>query len=183
MTKTILCLGDSLTKGYGSTETKFTYPSHLKEVLKSFGSYNIINAGVIGDTSIGALNRIDGLLRTYQPYLVITCIGTNDMLLNTNPAVTKSNIISICNKVSQFGARNLLLGVPNWFNGVPITVAVDHPMYAEIGQQLGIYVQTGGLALYESDSMWRFDNVHLNNFGYMGWSYYVGQAMNYGGLL
>src|SRR5688500_11820357 len=58
----IVAFGDSLTAGFGLTERE-SYPYLLQEQLNSDGhNYEVINAGVSGDTSMGGLERIDWVL-------------------------------------------------------------------------------------------------------------------------
>ena len=72
---TVLALGDSLTYGTGaSPET--AYPT----VLAELSGWNVVNAGVSGNTSAQALERLPGLLAEHQPKLVIVSIGGNDFL-------------------------------------------------------------------------------------------------------
>src|SRR5688500_10416898 len=58
----IIAFGDSLTAGFGLTERE-SYPYLLQERLNADGyDYEVINAGVSGDTSLGGLERIDWVL-------------------------------------------------------------------------------------------------------------------------
>jgi acyl-CoA thioesterase I len=57
----ILCFGDSLTAGYGlrnaATES---FPALIQQKINAGDlAYNVINAGLSGDTSAGGLSRID----------------------------------------------------------------------------------------------------------------------------
>lgn len=53
---TVVALGDSLTYGYGATP-KTAHPA----ILSEFNGWNVINAGVNGDTSADVLVRIKGI--------------------------------------------------------------------------------------------------------------------------
>src|SRR5262245_30375105 len=58
----IVALGDSLTAGYGLVESA-SYPSLLQQRLDKDGySFEVVNAGVSGDTSAGGLRRLDWAL-------------------------------------------------------------------------------------------------------------------------
>lgn len=177
----IACLGDSLTWGAGGGGT--TYPAVLQDILlqRYKKRYRVINAGINGDTSQGALRRLDSILDA-NPYLVITCIGTNDMNLGKPLTELIMNLTSICRKVKERGRKNLILGVPNWYNGIPITSPVDHPLYASVAAQQGVKVQTGGLASLVSNPVYRSDNVHLNAAGYYALGYCVADTIAQEGL-
>ena len=58
----VIAFGDSLTAGFGLAE-KESYPYLLQEKLKADGyDYEVVNAGVSGDTSLGGLERSDWVL-------------------------------------------------------------------------------------------------------------------------
>ena len=61
--RTLLVLGDSLTKGYGVLEEE-AFPSLLGEKLAGLGDakWQVVNGGVSGDTSAGGLRRLPWLL-------------------------------------------------------------------------------------------------------------------------
>ncbi|HEV3408796.1 MAG TPA: GDSL-type esterase/lipase family protein, partial [Chthoniobacterales bacterium] len=61
--RTILCLGNSLTDGYGLARSQ-AYPALLAEKIRAegLGKFEIINAGVSGDTTAGGLRRISRYL-------------------------------------------------------------------------------------------------------------------------
>ncbi len=96
----ILTLGNSLTAGF-MVATKQAYPALLEQKLTATGyPCHVINAGINGDTSIGALSRINRTL-TPKPDIVILEIGLNDHFLGLDPALTASNIrrmVRICQK-------------------------------------------------------------------------------------
>src|SRR4051812_12286714 len=59
----VLFLGTSLTAGLG-LEPEQAYPALIQGKIDSAGmGYRVINAGVSGETSAGALRRVDWLLR------------------------------------------------------------------------------------------------------------------------
>src|SRR6185503_13728171 len=58
----IVAFGDSLTAGFGLAE-KESYPYLLQQKLVADGyDYEVLNAGVAGETSAGGLERIDWVL-------------------------------------------------------------------------------------------------------------------------
>lgn len=76
----IIAFGDSLTAGFGLTE-KESYPYLLQEKLKADGfDFEVVNAGVSGDTSIGGLERIDWVLEQENVRILILELGANDLL-------------------------------------------------------------------------------------------------------
>jgi len=96
-TKTILFLGDSLTAGYGLMQEQ-SFPNLIGDRLEELDlPFEVINAGVPGDTSAGGLRRIDWLLRRRIDILVLE-LGANDMLRGLPLDLTAENLQSIIDK-------------------------------------------------------------------------------------
>jgi acyl-CoA thioesterase I len=94
----VLFVGTSLTAGYGLAEEQ-AFPARVQEKIDSAGlPYRVINAGVSGETSAGALRRLDWLLR--QPFEVLVLeTGANDMLRGQDPDSTRATIETIVARV------------------------------------------------------------------------------------
>ena len=91
---TILAVGDSLTEGLGVEEEE-AYPAVLQNKLMDSGyNFQVINAGVSGETSSGALSRIKWAL-TLKPDIVILVTGANDGLRGIDPELIEANITDI----------------------------------------------------------------------------------------
>ena len=91
---TILAIGDSLTEGLG-VEEEDAYPALLQGKLMDSGyNFRVINAGVSGETSSGALSRITWAL-TLNPDIVILVTGANDGLRGIDPELIAANITDI----------------------------------------------------------------------------------------
>ena len=106
----ILALGDSLTAGYGLRQPD-SFPSLLTRQLQNADiKSEIINAGVSGDTTSGALQRIDWLMdRRFD--LAIVELGANDALRGIDPALTRQNLEKIVQKLKATGTPILLTGM------------------------------------------------------------------------
>jgi acyl-CoA thioesterase I len=92
--KTIVVLGDSLAAGYGLDRTE-AFPALLQRKVNELGlKFNVVNAGVSGDTSAGGLRRLDWLLKRPVDVLVIE-LGGNDGLRGLSAAAMKKNLQSI----------------------------------------------------------------------------------------
>src|SRR5215213_1272134 len=75
----IVAFGDSLTAGYGLS-TSESYPALLQKKLEADGfNYEVVNAGVSGDTSAGGLRRIDWALDGDVKFVILE-LGANDIL-------------------------------------------------------------------------------------------------------
>jgi acyl-CoA thioesterase-1 len=91
---TVVFLGTSLTAGYG-LDPDDAYPALIQRKIDSAGlAYRVTNAGVSGETSAGAVRRIDWLLRQNPAVLVIET-GANDGLRGLSTDSLKANIQTI----------------------------------------------------------------------------------------
>ena len=88
---TIVCVGDSLTAGLGVGESN-AYPARLSRKLAEAGyHFNVVNAGISGETSSGTLSRVNWVLKL-KPDIVLLETGANDGMRGIDPAVTRRNI-------------------------------------------------------------------------------------------
>ena len=107
----IVALGDSLTAGFGLTE-KESYPYLLQEKLKAEGyDYEVLNAGVSGDTSLGGLERIDWVLEQENVAILILELGANDLLRRMPVDRMKENLAKIIEKAQAKNVEVLLCGM------------------------------------------------------------------------
>ena len=135
--KNIMFFGDSLTAGYGLDEEE-SYPSLVQNRIDSLGlSYQVINAGLSGETTTGGLGRIDWVLQ--QPIDVfVLALGSNDMLRGLDLSLSIDNLRKILDKVREHSpsAKIILAGMlspPNMgedysrgFNGMFGEIAKDY---------------------------------------------------------
>ncbi len=107
----IIAFGDSLTAGFGLEENQ-SYPYLLQQKLKSEGyDYEVVNAGVSGDTSLGGLERIDWTLENENAQILILELGANDLLRGVPPAKMKENLDKIIEKAKAKNIKILLAGM------------------------------------------------------------------------
>ncbi len=93
-----LIVGTSLTAGLG-LDADSAYPAVLQRLADSAGfKVTIVPAGLSGETSAGALRRVDWLLRDRADLVVIET-GANDGLRGLDPDTTQANIVAIVRKV------------------------------------------------------------------------------------
>lgn len=104
----VLALGDSLTEGAGVAQQE-AWPN----LLASRTEWVVINGGVSGDTSGGALQRLPSLLEQHTPALVLVTLGGNDMLRHIPQQETIANLEKILTLIKAHGAKPVLLATPN----------------------------------------------------------------------
>jgi len=106
----IVAFGDSLTAGYGLPQNA-SYPALLQRKLDADGfAYEVVNAGVSGDTSAGGVRRIDWALDG-DVKIVILELGANDILRGQRIDAMNANLAQIIERANAHGATVLLAGM------------------------------------------------------------------------
>jgi len=103
---TVICFGDSITFGYGAGP-KEDYPTELARLVKM----PVINAGVDGDTTFQALERIDKDVLDKDPRLVIVEFCGNDFLKKVPKDDTVKNLSKIIDRIQAQGAMVALVDI------------------------------------------------------------------------
>jgi acyl-CoA thioesterase-1 len=107
----VVILGDSLTAGLGVLVEE-SFPSRLQELFTAEGYHEIeiMNAGVSGDTTAGALRRVDAVL-TPEVKVAVVALGGNDALRGLSVTETKQNLKAIIDRFLGAGVSVLLAGM------------------------------------------------------------------------
>lgn len=114
----ILCLGDSLTAGHGLDKSQ-AYPALLQQKVDRAGwNFQVINAGLSGETTAGGLRRVDWFLKRKIDVLILA-LGGNDALRGISPNTTENNLDEILTrgKSKYPNIRIIVAGMlvpPNW---------------------------------------------------------------------
>lgn len=109
----ILAFGDSLYAGY-QLERGQGYPPRLEAALNKAGvPVRVVNAGVSGDTTAAARQRLvftlDG--QPKKPALVLVGFGGNDMLRGLPPEETRANLDAILAELQKRQIPAMLTGM------------------------------------------------------------------------
>jgi acyl-CoA thioesterase-1 len=130
----IAVLGDSLTAGLGLAETQ-SYPSLLQQKLDAAGlRFQVMNAGVSGDTSAGGLRRLDWVLQEDVRILVVA-LGANDGLRGLPVAEMKRNLAQIIETAKERHVLVVLAGMEAPPNYGQEYVASFRQAYRDLAQQ------------------------------------------------
>ena len=130
----IVFLGDSLTAGLGLA-TDQSYPSLIGKKLKEGGyDYEVINAGVSGDTSAGGLRRLDWSLNGDVRVLLVA-LGGNDGLRGLPPSELKKNLSSILDRARAKNIPAILAGMEAPPNNGPDYTREFHEVYSSLAQE------------------------------------------------
>jgi acyl-CoA thioesterase-1 len=171
----IVFLGDSLTAGLGLSQDQ-AVPSLVQARLDREGyRYEVVNAGVSGDTAAGGLSRLDWSLEGDVRVLVIE-LGANDGLRGNPVDGLARNLGEIVTRAKKRGIRVLLTGMeapPNFghaytteFRKVYADLSREHevplmPFFLEgvagvpgLNQRDGIHPNPDGARVVER-TLWR----------------------------
>lgn len=107
--KTIVFFGNSLTAGYGLTPDQ-AFPALIQKKIDSLNlPYQVVNAGVSGETTSGGKTRIDWILQQPVDIFVLE-LGANDGLRGVELPVIRKNLQDIINNVkAKYPQSKLLL--------------------------------------------------------------------------
>jgi acyl-CoA thioesterase-1 len=106
----VVFLGDSVAAGIHLAESD-AFPAVVQHKLAARGTpFELINAGVSGDTTAGGLRRVDWLLKQ-QPAVVVIELGANDGMRGVAPKEIEKNLRGILDKIAATKAKPLLLGM------------------------------------------------------------------------
>jgi len=102
----IICFGDSITFGYGANPGE-DYPTALGKMAK----VSVINAGVDGDTSFSALERLEQDVLIKKPRLVIVEFCGNDFLKKIPKETTIKNLSEVIDRIQAQGIMVALVDI------------------------------------------------------------------------
>jgi acyl-CoA thioesterase I len=132
----IVILGDSLTAGLGLAQEE-AYPALLQKRLDAGGlKYEVVNAGVSGDTSAGGLRRIDWVLDGDVKVLIVA-LGGNDALRGLPVEQLRENLIAITDRAKARGIKVILAGMEAPPNFGPAYTAAFRQTYRDVARQQG----------------------------------------------
>jgi acyl-CoA thioesterase I len=129
----IVFLGDSLTAGYG-LDKEDAVPALIQKRLQDAGyPYEVVNAGVSGDTSAGGLSRLDWSLAGDVRILVVE-LGGNDGLRGLPVAELKRNLTEIITRAQARGIKVVLTGMEAPPNFGPAYTTEFRDVYRELSR-------------------------------------------------
>ena len=153
---TIICFGDSITFGSGALPDE-SYPFYLEKLLNRM----VVNAGVAGDTTESALQRLEKDVLKKDPYIVIVELGGNDFLNKTLMSKTMQNLEAITTRIQDKGAIAVICDVSSG-----IVMSGYRKALARMADQKGaLFVGSLMKGILDNPSL-RSDHIHPNSEGY-----------------
>lgn len=161
----IVILGDSLTAGLGLPVDQ-AYPALLQARLDQAGlAYQVVSAGVSGDTSAGGLRRLDWVLDDTVRVLVVE-LGANDGLRGLPVEEMTGNLRAIIRRAKSKGVTVVLAGMEAPPNYGPVYTAAFRRAFRDLASEERVALipflldgVAGDAALNQSDG------IHPNQAG------------------
>ncbi len=151
----VIALGDSLTAGTGATSG-----NDWVSVLSRWANISIINAGVSGDTTANARDRI-GSITAQDPDIVIVFLGGNDILQLKPLSETIDNLRSIITQLKTSGAQVILVGTHN-----DTFQSTRERAFQQLASELDVEYAPSVLSGILGNPKLLSDTVHPNDAGY-----------------
>ena len=173
----ILCIGDSLTYGYGVPREDCWCCLASRLIGHSF-----LNHGVNGETSGEMLERWESGLAAQASASkaeVFVMGGLNDLFMGIDPAVPLANLLAVCEQAIAAGLRPAV-GIPMqispdvdeaWCDG-PVDVDYVRSAYAGLAEALLSQCRERGIRTIDfrpliGPAELSFDGIHLNRRGHV----------------
>lgn len=166
-TANVVILGDSLTYGTGADNGE-GYAS----ILERNTGWNVINAGVPGNTSSDGLARLTELLNAHESgeqkidFLIIE-LGGNDFLKRVPENETVNNLKTILMQAKANSIQTVLLAIPQFSPvGAAFGNLSDHPLYEKLAKETGTPLIEDIFSDVLAKNSLKADYIHPNAEGY-----------------
>ena len=154
--QTIVCFGDSLTSGTGAGK-EMDYPSQLSKMIGK----SVINAGLPGDTTAGAMQRLERDVLIKAPDIVLITLGGNDLKNGVAKERAFENLRIIVESIQNTGAKVILGGLK-----IPIRDRGFGRAYQKLADDTGAILIPNMLEGIMGNRNLMSDPIHPNDAGY-----------------
>ena len=133
----VVALGDSITAGLGLPPAE-AYPALLQKYVDAEGlNYEVVNAGVSGDTSAGGLSRLDWALDGDVRFLIVA-LGGNDALRALSAANLRQNLSTIIERAQAKHITVVLAGMEAPRNFGRDYIVRFHQVYPDLAHKYNV---------------------------------------------
>jgi acyl-CoA thioesterase I len=133
----VVLLGDSITAGLGLSPEE-SYPTLLQQRIDREGlKFQVVNAGLSGDTSAGGLSRLPLALEGDVKVLVVA-LGGNDALRALPPTELTKNLSKIIERAQARKIRVVLAGMEAPPNFGQDYIVSFHQVYPDLARKYRI---------------------------------------------
>lgn len=155
---TVMLVGDSLAVGLGS---------HFHSILKK-ENYKTISYSKSGTTTAHWSRRIEGLLKTHSPKLVLVSLGTNDSYDVGKSQPTEDMYRRMSETITKSGAVLVWIGPPDIKRNKIVKIDDIRTM---ITNTIPLYFHS------EKERIPLIDGIHTTGLGYYSWMKSINQWM------
>ena len=164
----ILAFGDSLYAGY-RLDPDDSFPAQLEAALNAAGTpARVVNAGVSGDTTDAARERLAFTLdgQPKKPALVLVGLGGNDMLRGLPPAQTRANMEAIATGIEARHIPMVITGMLAGHNLGEDYRGAFNPIFPQVARAHHATLVPFFLAPVIGHPEWQLDDhIHPNRQG------------------
>ncbi len=134
----VLVFGDSLSASYGFAQSA-GWVNLLQQRLADQGHpHRVVNASISGETTSGGLTRLQTILNSHNPDLVIIELGGNDGLRGLPLDKIRSNLAAMIEQSLEHGAQVLLAGMRLPPNYGPAYTKRFHEIYSGLAERYDV---------------------------------------------
>ena len=152
----LLAFGDSLIFGTGAAEDE-SYPAQLEKLI----GRRVVRAGVPGEVTAHALERLPDALDEHAPRLLLLCICGNDFLRRLGNQQAERNVREMVKLARNRGVAVLLIGTPE-----PGLTVSPPAFYAGIAKEYRLPYEEAIMGQVLKDNNLKSDPIHPNARGY-----------------
>ncbi|WP_300260214.1 GDSL-type esterase/lipase family protein [Clostridium sp.] len=160
----IICIGDSLTFGYGVGQEN-SWVSLLNDEKNKF-----INKGVNGDTSTGILSRIYSILKSSDSSICLIMCGSNDIIMNKSISSIIDNIQLMTDDCNSLNIKPIILSPPKIYNDLAIKrwdSSIDYEKcnsnLEKYAKKLGLFCKKNNLLFIDLNSTLPFNSLNYTD--------------------
>ncbi len=155
---TLMIVGDSLSDAY-SIPRESGWVHRLSERLAD--EHEVVNASISGETTAGAVTRIDGLLETHRPDVVLIILGGNDGLRGLSPSQTEDNLATVIEKGKSADATVALMQIRLPPNLGPVYIERFEAIYPRLAERYDIELLPFFIDdIFDKPGMLQDDGIH-----------------------
>jgi len=169
----VLAFGDSLTFGTGASEEE-SYPAQLEKLI----GRRVVRAGVPGEVTSQALERLPAALDEHAPRLLLLCIGGNDFLRRLGKQQAEGNVRAMVKLAKSRGVGVVLIGTPE-----PGLTVSPPAFYADIAKEFRLPYEEAIIGQVLKDSTLKADPIHPNARGYRVIAERIAETMKKSGAI
>ena len=152
----VLAFGDSLTFGTGAAQSE-SYPAQPELLI----GRRVVAAGVPGEITAQALERLPAALDEHAPRLLLLCIGGNDFLRRLGNEQAERNVRAMIELVKRRGVAVVLIGTPE-----PALLPAPPAFYAKLAREMRVPYEGDVVTEVLKDTRLKSDPIHPNAAGY-----------------